>query len=148
MSDDPREREYELLQRDLSRLGEPGFSVPSSLDDAILNRARAELARPRTMRRRPLLRWAGAAAAAAACLFLGFILIFVDRTSLEPSALRPDDIDGNHRVDIVDALKLARQIEAGDGRDINGDGAIDRDDVDAIAMFAVRLDSAPIGGVQ
>jgi len=53
------------------------------------------------------------------------------------------DIAGNGRVDILDALALARSIK--DNRvtdqpwDFNGDGAIDRQDVDAVAQTAVRL---------
>jgi len=54
------------------------------------------------------------------------------------------DIDRNGRVDILDAFKLARQLESG-GRsemrwDINGDGVVDRSDVDTVAFVAVRLD--------
>jgi hypothetical protein len=70
----------------------------------------------------------------------------VARVALHVPAL-PDDIDGNRRVDIVDALRLSHQINAGgNGRDVNGDGAVDQRDVDAIAMAAVRLDLP--GGVQ
>lgn len=119
--------EPEALSRELKTLYAAPFSVPARVNDAILNRARAELARRR--RWRPL-RWAGAAVAAAAC-----ILIAVQVT-LRSTADAP--------VTIVDALKLARQIESGGGRDINRDGIIDRRDVDALAMIAVRLE----GGAQ
>jgi hypothetical protein len=54
------------------------------------------------------------------------------------------DVDLNGRVDILDAFKLAKHIKAGirpDTKwDINGDGAVNRSDVDAIARAAVRLD--------
>ena len=54
------------------------------------------------------------------------------------------DIDGNGRVDILDAFKLARDIESAEKTemkwDINGDGFVNRSDVDFIAFAAVRLD--------
>ena len=53
-------------------------------------------------------------------------------------------IDGSGRVDILDAWALARRLRApangGAGMDVNGDGRVDRGDVDAVAMVAVRLD--------
>ena len=54
------------------------------------------------------------------------------------------DIDGNGRVDILDAFRLARSIEARgpvDRKwDLNGDGRVDQADVDLVACAAVRLD--------
>ncbi len=53
------------------------------------------------------------------------------------------DIDGNGKVDILDAFALARHIEgkqpADRTWDFNGDGLIDRRDVDTVALAAVRL---------
>lgn len=126
MSDDPGEFDIPpRLTRDLKSLYDVPLDVPARVDAAILNRARALQLKHR---RRKLLLWAGAAAAAAC---VAVVTHFSLRTSSKP-------------VDIVDALKLAHQIEAGKGRDVNGDGAIDRRDVDALAMIAVRLN----GGVQ
>lgn len=125
------------LADDLAALYRAPVVVPRKVDDAILNRAAAKLSG--TRRWRPL-RFAGAAVAAAAAIVL------VARVALRVDA-GPDDIDGNRRVDIVDALKLAHQINAGaKARDVNGDGITDQRDVDAIAMVAVRID--PTGGVQ
>jgi hypothetical protein len=73
-------------------------------------------------------------------------VVLVGRVVLR-GPISPDDIDGNHRVDIVDALKLAHQINSGIGRDLNGDGVADQRDVDAIAVAVVRLDTTA-GGVQ
>jgi hypothetical protein len=64
---------------------------------------------------------------------------------------RAIDIDRNGRVDILDAFKLARQIESAgrteanlslreQGWDMNGDGLVNRNDVDLVASAAVRLD--------
>ena len=61
------------------------------------------------------------------------------------------DIDRNGRVDILDAFKLARHVESAErtetnlslrkqGWDINGDGVVNSDDVDLVALSAVRLD--------
>ena len=64
--------------------------------------------------------------------------------SFSLSKVQATDIDRNGRVDILDAFKLARHIESA-GRtetewDFNGDGLIDRSDVDVVANAAVRLD--------
>jgi len=68
---------------------------------------------------------------------------FVSTTLVARTRLA-SDIDENGRVDILDAFKLARHIESAEVReakwDINGDGQVNRDDVDVIAFAAVRLD--------
>lgn len=127
------------LRNDLASLYRSPIAVPSRMDDAILNRAHAKLAGKNRWTARAALRWAGAAVAAAACLAI------VGRTVFQ-APLAPNDIDGNHRVDIVDALRLAHQLQSGTGRDINHDGVVDSRDVDSIAMGVVTLDSP--GGVQ
>lgn len=127
------------LRADLASLYRSPIAVPSRLDDAIRNRAHAKLAGTNRWNARAALRWAGAAVAAAACLAL------VGRTIFQ-TPLAPNDIDGNRRVDIVDALRLAHQLQSGSGRDINHDGVVDSRDVDSIAMGVVTLDLP--GGVQ
>jgi len=123
----------ESLARDLARLCGEAPPVPPSVDAAIALAARRRLAGIRVRRR--ALRWAGAAAAAAAALVFAVVL---SRPRVQ------GDIDGNGRVDILDAFALAREIEARSDprrdRDLNGDGAVDRADVDLIAMTAVNLD--------
>jgi hypothetical protein len=128
------------LREDLASLYAAKGGVPANVSDAILNRAHAQLAGLHRSSRPRTLRWLAAAAAAAACVAL------VGRVVLR-SPVWPEDIDGNHRVDIVDALKLAHQINSGQGRDLNGDGVADRRDVDTIAVAVVRLDTNS-GGVQ
>jgi hypothetical protein len=52
------------------------------------------------------------------------------------------DLDGNGRVDILDAFYLARRVGKPSPQptwDINGDGKIDQADIDAIAAQAVRV---------
>jgi len=96
------------------RLKPPAIEVPEALDRAIL----------RAARRRPLRAYALAASLlVAACLYV---------------LLRPP-----RPLDIVDAYRLALRLERGeavDGTwDRNGDGRVDRADVDAIARAAVRV---------
>ncbi|HWL92171.1 MAG TPA: dockerin type I domain-containing protein, partial [Phycisphaerae bacterium] len=60
-----------------------------------------------------------------------------------PGAPLREDVDGSGRVDILDAFVLARRIDGGAGVsesfDLTGDGQVNRFDVDAVAMAAVRL---------
>lgn len=142
------------LAEDLKGLFEPVSSVPPEVDRAVLDRAGRRLTRGFRHRLRP--RWAAAAGAAAAVIIVAVIL----QTNLLPTTDSPKevspvlsqadssrtsaDIDLNGRVDILDAFKLARNIESGASLkpeyDFNADGAIDRKDVDSIAFAAVRLD--------
>jgi hypothetical protein len=50
------------------------------------------------------------------------------------------DINRDGTVNVVDALLLAEQIQAGQGRDINGDGSITEADATEIAARAVDLE--------
>lgn len=55
----------------------------------------------------------------------------------------PEDIDGDGRIDIRDALVIARALAAGEPGsprwDVTSDGLIDTRDIDAVAMAAVSL---------
>lgn len=122
--------------------------VPPAVDEAVLAHARRQIIARRPKR---ILRWAVPPAAAAAVLmwvvFNPFATPDVEVSPLAERGRRQvadrRDIDGNGRVDILDALALARSIK--DNRvtdqpwDFNGDGAINRQDVDAVAQSAVRL---------
>lgn len=129
------------LVRDMCALHGEGPQVPRRVDGAILGMARRRLAR----RRRPVrvLRWAAMGAAAAAVLVVAVTLTVGPRRE-QAVAVAREDIDRSGTVDILDAFALARRIEAGPtpGRewDMNGDGAIDRKDVDVVAMAAVSLE--------
>ena len=156
------------FRADLKALFEPTGSVPAQVDRAILGQARRHFARPRRLIIR--LRWAAGIAAAAAVVAVGVVLynasiptVYQPAESqlngqLTAQRISPGipvavpaagaegraDIDSNGRVDILDAFRLARHIEAR-GRievrwDLNGDGRIDRDDVDLVAFAAVRLE--------
>ena len=122
--------------------------VPPAVDEAVLARARRQMLANRPNR---VLRWAVPPAVAAAVLmWVVFNPFATPDAGVSPLAERGTrqvadhrDIDGNGRVDILDALALARNIK--DNRvaeqpwDFNGDGAIDRQDVDTVAQSAVRL---------
>ena len=151
--DDLERRISDRLRRDLRGLFEPPGAVPARADKAILDRARRQLAKPRHIIIR--LRWAAGVAAAAAVIALGVILFNPQSEIRNPKSISPAlaagraDIDGNGHVDILDAFRLARSIEArgpADPRwDLNGDGRVDKDDVDLIASAAVRLDAQADG---
>jgi hypothetical protein len=125
------------LRAELSRVFRADASVPPTIDQTILNRARAHLWG--FGRRRLLLRTAGAAAAVAATIA---IAVWIVHPGPRHVATVAEDTDGDGVVDIRDALALQRAIDAGlvKGHDINRDGVTDRRDVDAIAQSVVRLD--------
>lgn len=147
------------LAEDLAALYAADVPVPPQLDETIIAMARERFA-PRHGRPRLVLRWGtvGALAAAAAVIVL-FLLPALqgakDKASREAPeslghAFRQDreDIDRNGRVDILDAFILARHIASAGGPkdewDMNGDGALDRTDVDMIARAAVSLDRSSV----
>ena len=128
-----------------------GVKVPPELDRAILADARAGYARRRRF-------WvaaravgvAGAAAAAAVVV----LMLYLDRRDaartpvvVTRAGAIAGDVDGSGRVDMVDALVLARKLEAGKGvsapvEDMNGDGILSQGDVLDVAEKAVAIDAA------
>ncbi len=151
--DEDRELEVSAkLSADLDSLFKPELSVPPEVDRAILDRAAQHFAGgefAESGRRR--IRWASLwkVAAAAAVIVLAFSLNLTNKpgSTVDHAVVAKAgaaDFDNNGRVDILDAFKLARQIElasnTGAHLDINGDGLIDRGDVDTVALAAVSLD--------
>jgi Dockerin type I domain len=137
------------LQADLSALY-PTPRVPAVVNARVLNDAAATYARQARHRRR--LRWVGAGAAAAAAVVI-VALILPHRAGVvgpQPRYSLRGDLDGNGRVDILDAFSLARELRDAGGkplrgdrlRDVNGDGAIDQKDVDLLARMAVQVEGA------
>ena len=123
--------------------------VPPAVDRAVLSQARGRLARGGRVL--PVRRWAMAGAlVAAVVLVVGFGLIgpglLPDRSPAPPlgAALPREDVDRNGRVDILDAFTLARRVESAGELDLewdmNADGLVDGEDVDRVALAAVRLD--------
>lgn len=158
MQDEPEVKAPKALTDDLSALFGADASVPPAVDVAVLAAARQAIAR--RGRARIAFRWAAAVAAAAAVLLLAIhfapsLHSPASREATAPKASRPsaaaaealvlarEDINGDGRVDILDAFALARSIEAqrklrGEW-DVNGDGVVDKWDVQAIAAAAVSL---------
>jgi anti-sigma factor RsiW len=112
--------------------------VPPGVDAAILAPARRELGRRRRAPATRLLWRVGAAAALLLAVGLG---AWLGRGRRGPEVA--GDIDRSGRVDILDAHALALAIASGRsqerGRDVNGDGAVDRADVDLVARESVSL---------
>lgn len=122
----------EKFSEDIKRIYSSSAPVPPEIDRAILYKASQKFARPR--KRLHLLRWIGPVAAAAAIVIFAFV--FTNQST-------PADIDRNGRVDILDAFKLAKHIqsesELNKKWDINGDGFVNQQDVDSVALAAVSL---------
>ncbi len=146
--DDLDRQVSDRLRKNLQGLFEPPGTVPARVDKIILDQAHRRLAQPRRLIIR--LRWAAEITAAAAVIALAVIVFNPQSAIRNPQSLSPAmagewaDIDANGRVDILDAFQLARQIETRgpvDAQwDLNGDGRIDKDDVNLVALAAVRLD--------
>jgi hypothetical protein len=129
------------LAAGLRRLGRPRMMVPQSVDDAILAAARSRLARKRVSG--TAVAWAAAAAVVLAA-GLALLLPVAWRKAAAPAgtAAVNMDVNGDGRVDILDALALERKIEGHEQLslkwDINRDGVVDEKDVRAIAMYVVQ----------
>jgi hypothetical protein len=138
------------LSNSLKAIFEPQIGVPPEVDRAVMDRANKHFAAVQSGKpRRWRVHWAWRIAAAAAVIIFAFSLDLTKQAgpttdNFSIGKTQAVDIDRNGRVDILDAFKLARQIEiAGPAEkewDINGDGQIDRSDVDVVALAAVRLD--------
>ncbi len=139
------------FSEDLGKLFAPDQPIPACVDRAVAEAARRHFARPQ--RRLWKIHWAVPAAAAAAIIVTASVWWLGARSATRPAheersqalavALPEADIDRNGKVDILDAFTLARHIEAGQPADkvwdFNGDGLIDRRDVDTVALTVVRL---------
>lgn len=143
------EQKFNLTDKfteDIKNLYSASVSVPPEVDRAILNKASQKLTRPRSNIR--IWRWIGPVAAAATIIiFISLPKVQKQKTNIAPMetlASVSTDFDNSGRVDILDAFKLAKLIQSEksvDNKwDINGDGQVDSDDVDKIALVAVSLD--------
>lgn len=103
--------------------------VPSALDEAILAKAKANLVRRRQHRIVPWL--------AAAAVMIAALVMFM------PGPKAREDVNRDGRVDVRDALLLARKISTGQvvglDWDLNRDGRVDQSDAAVIAAQAVKL---------
>ena len=154
------------LVDDLNALFGASVPVPREVDETVAAMAREQLSRRARPRR--LLPWAAALAAAAAVLLLAWTVKLFEREApahaaktARPATLLPShpqpptpdpqpldgDINGDGRVNILDAFALARQLEAAQALkgewDFNRDGVVDRRDAEALAQAAVKLATHP-----
>ncbi len=132
------------------RLPVEEVALPPDRDEAIrtVARRRAFEVRQRLVRRR-LVRLASSVAAAAALLGV-LVTAHWKGTSGRPAMAvsLASDLNGDGKVDILDALALARKADHGDADprwDVNRDGRVDALDVDYVARAAVSL-SGPRAG--
>ena len=132
------------LAEDLRGLFAREVRVPGEVERAILDSGRRRIGH---RRRVVVIKRLAATVAAAAAVAAVYFLVVRNPEPIwkgEPVvASLAADVDGNGRVDILDAFLLARRIEArealGEELDLNGDGVVDEKDVDAIAQRAVKL---------
>ena len=115
------------LKSDLGALFKAEHPVPPEVDRAILDKASQRFVRPKRHIR--VFRWAGPVAAAAGIIIVA--CVFLNQSTPQM------DIDRNGQVNILDAFKLAKQIQSTNNPDkkwdINGDGFVNRGDVDFVA---------------
>jgi hypothetical protein len=118
--------------------------VPPTVDEAVLRTARRHLGGPRRPGFGGIRAWLGWPAWAAACLALIGLVYFLVKPAGRSPAFAREDINHDGRVDILDAFQLARGLQSGQkpvsGLDLNGDGVVDRRDVEIIAAHAVKLE--------
>ena len=158
----PDDRNSDTPSRDLPDLGTDLLSlygrrveVPVDIDD----RMRVAIAEQWTPMASHSTYWRRvlAVSGVAAALLLTVVWMNLPRQSALPPQLaesslaEPADIDGDGQVNILDAYQLARSLgaqripESGEPgwHDVNGDGTMNRLDVDAVAYRAVRLEGSP-----
>lgn len=151
------------LASSLCRQVPPAEPVPVRVDEAIFDEYRRRFAPAGKAVAFPAWRrWLAPAmgSAAAAALVMALVLPQMKSGKVDTDGLRaPEtvkpravetglqsssgDMNGDGTVDILDAFRLAKLIEARDpgaaGPDMNNDGEVNRLDVDAIARRAVAL---------
>lgn len=144
-NDEALEAPPELISA-LKRVANPQLFIPRTVDEAILRAADRHLTGRKEEKFRwfYLLKWLSAAAA------LLLLLALIPQLLRHPTAA-PDQVPGfarediNHdgKVDILDALALARRVRdhTTDNLqlDVTGDGVVDERDVAAVAASAVSL---------
>jgi hypothetical protein len=131
--------------------------IPESVDDIVLGHIKEkgrEIRRARKIVRLfPRWEWAAAAVMGVLVCVVSFYLFFrPDRSvntafnkniELMSAEQSPKDLDGNGRIDIIDAYIIDRRLASGDAMpekmDLNGDGNINHADMVAIVNSAVSV---------
>jgi hypothetical protein len=135
MMDPNDEFDFPKLSNALSDAYAHRSAIPASVDDAI--RAAAAVRFVQRRRLRLMVRWGTGLAAGIAAAIV--IIVSLHRTA--PVARLARGVD--RPLNMVDALTLAKHLAAKDSIDkswdMNHDGVIDRNDVDAVAAASVSL---------
>ena len=127
------------LASDLREVFGRSVDIPGRIDRELATLARRGLRRPpwRVVRR------VGAVAAALVAALLVGQWAAIDTAPTTGLQVAREDFDGSGRVDILDAYRLVLLLGRGEAVaqrwDIDGNGQVDRRDVDAIAQRAVSL---------
>jgi len=135
----------DAFSHDLSRLFTSSDHVAPELDERIVDQARQHFRA--SGRKQKFLRRLRLSTAAAAAVLLGVICFDYFNVPLQKAqvsvVIAREDIDRNGRVDILDALVLAKSIKSTSNInpewDFNHDGQTNQADIDRIAFAAVRL---------
>ena len=113
--------------------------VPTYVDRAVLDAARAQLKRSKKTRVGGFRRWMLWPALVTGCA----VIVLVVRTLTTSAQFAREDLNRDGKVDILDSFALARELKSGGSLpgylDVNGDGVVDEQDVNAIASRAVAL---------
>lgn len=138
------------LARDLRSTFAGRIGVPKHVDARIAAMARQAFVRQR--RRRLLIGWVSGVTAVAAAIVLAVWLgspagwLAAPTPSAPPAQITQamPALDRSRKIDILDAFALARRLER-PGRideswDANGDGTVDRRDVEVLAARSVSLE--------
>lgn len=117
--------------------------VPPTVDEAVLRAAKQHLIKPQQRGFDVFFAWLRWPVWVAVCLaIIGLVFFFARPTGVAPLIAR-EDINHDGQVNILDAFQLARELQSGQklasGLDLNGDGAVNRRDVEIIAIQAVKL---------
>ena len=121
--------------------------VPRAADEAVLRAAHEHLVPAQPGRWNPFAHWFRWPAFATACVLLCAVAYRLTRPASSSNPVQVfvrEDVNHDGRVDILDAFQLARQLQTGEGSaaglDLNGDGLVNRLDVEVIALHAVKLE--------
>ena len=140
----PKCQQRLVLLQELERaLRAPSHAIPASLDHEIVAEARRAGVRIQGQRRRrqALGFLLPAAALAAVALLAALPLLQRQQVGQDPPSPK-DDVNQDGRLDILDALTLARAVEGGRahaGWDRNHDQVADQADVALLALAAVAI---------
>lgn len=146
----PHRDDSPRLSAELRALYTPRTPIPDSVHDELKHQARTGLDDLKRSRR-----WGGLGVIAAAAMIVFAFQLVLHQMATGPRHETPsqpaqmtivaprEDIDGNGRVNILDAFVLAKRVNASTNIDpawdINADGKVNAQDVDAVAQAAVQL---------